>query len=348
VTRDGSHAAGVGLERHDGAPEDVLAPAGGTGGAPRWIRVSRPHGVGRGGASTYRLARVPIVGPEGEAGRILAATAPGVPLRDGEGRLLASVAGQLWVALERSRLRDDATEAEILRRSDEVKSALIDAVSHDLRTPLASIIASAGSLRQRDVQWSDEEREAFAGAIEQEARRLNRIVGNLLDLGRIRAGAIHPDTAWYEPVALIREVAGRVAGVSTDGLQRLVLELPDELPPVPLDYSKVDQILTNVLENALKFSPPGSKVRVTAEMTEGALQVSVEDSGPGLAPEERRRVFEPFYRVGGSLAPGSGLGLAIASGLVRAHGGELRADPRAGGGTRFTFTIPSEEVDTSS
>ena len=345
ATRDGDLTAGLALERRDGAPEDVLAAAGGTGGATRWVRVSPPHGVRRGAVPPYRLARVPIMAPDGEAGAILAATAPGTPLGDGAGRLLASVAGQLWVALERSRLRDDATEAEVLRRSDEAKSALIDAVSHDLRTPLASIIASAGSLQQRDVEWSGEERQAFAGAIEEEARRLNRIVGNLLDLGRIRAGAIHPDTAWYEPVALIRDVAGRVAPMTIDGPQRMVLELPDELPPVPLDYSMVDQILTNLLENALKFSSAGSTVRVTAEMTDGALQVSVEDSGPGLAPAERKRVFEPFYRVRGSSVPGSGLGLAIASGLVRAHGGELCADARAGGGTRFTFTIPGEEVD---
>ena len=126
-------------------------------------------------------------------------------------RLLESVSAQLWGAVDRARLRDEANEAEVLRGADQVKSALLDAVSHDLRTPLASILASAGSLRQRDVEWDDEAQRSFAEAIEQEAHRLDRIVGNLLDLSRLGSGALQPDRSWYEPTALINEVAGAAA-----------------------------------------------------------------------------------------------------------------------------------------
>jgi two-component system sensor histidine kinase KdpD len=340
---DSSHGVVEALDRRTGRTEDVLGSSGSSPGAQRWMRVSLPQG-GKRSASTFGLARVPISGPRGEAGVILVATQAGSRMTEDAGRLLASVSGQLWVALERSRLRDEATEAEVLRRSDDAKSALIDAVSHDLRTPLASIIAAAGSLRQRGVQWTEDEREGFAAAIEQEARRLDRIVGNLLDLGRIRAGAIHPATAWYELVALVREVAGRLEGLANERHQRLILDLPDELPPVALDYSMIDQVLTNLLENALKFSPSGTDVVVGASMTDESLSVRVDDAGAGLPESERQRVFDPFYRVRGAAAPGTGLGLAIASGLVRAHGGTISAEPRAGGGTRFTFTIPAEEA----
>ena len=148
-----------------------------------------------------------------------------------------------------ARLRDEANEAEVLRRGDQVKSALLDAVSHDLRTPLSSILASAGSLRQRDVEWDEEARRSFAEAIEQEAHRLDRIVGNLLDLSRLESGTLQPDRGWYEPTALINEVAARLRPLVAP--HPLALDLPDELPPVHLDYSEVDQVLSNLIENAL-------------------------------------------------------------------------------------------------
>jgi two-component system sensor histidine kinase KdpD len=331
------------IEDRDAGPMGVLAPAApGASDPGRWIRVSPPHGSRRPRASTpYRLARVPIRSPQGDAGEIVLAADAHVTLDARAARLLSAVAAQLWVALERARLREEATEAEVLRRSDEAKSALLDAVSHDLRTPLASIIASAGSLRQTGVEWSADERQGFAAAIEQEAERLDRIVGNLLDLGRLRAGAIHPDTAWYEPVTLIREVVGRLAPLTARHEMRL--DLPDELPPVAMDYSKVDQILTNLVENAAKYSPAGGEIRVAAAIDDGALRVSVTDSGPGIDPRAFGRIFQPFYRIGRPRQPGTGLGLALASGLVQAHGGRIWAEQPARGGTRFVFTIPTDE-----
>jgi two-component system sensor histidine kinase KdpD len=327
---------------------EMLAPpaSGGRRVAGRgagWVRVSPPHRPTGVQLSRHRLARAAITSPEGEeVGHITLVAGTDVPFDERAARLLVAVTPQLWVALERARLRQEATEAEVLRRADEAKSALLDAVSHDLRTPLASIITSAGSLRQTDVAWSTEERAEFATAIEQEAVRLDRIVGNLLDLSRIRAGTLHPDRAWYEPVAVVRDVLARLG--SATARHEVRLDAPDELPPVAMDYSEVDQVLTNLVENAAKHAPPSSSIVVGAEVADGTLTIHVDDDGPGIPPGELARVFEPFHRVGSTRSPGTGLGLAVARGLVEAHGGRIWAERRAEGGTRFAFTIPAGAV----
>jgi two-component system, OmpR family, sensor histidine kinase KdpD len=321
--------AGGGLE--------VLSPSGG-----RWVRVVQPR-AGRAAASAasvpaLRLLRVPVRAPHGETGEVILAARRDSRFGPAEVRLLESVSAQLWGAVDRARLRDEANEAEVLRRGDQVKSALLDAVSHDLRTPLASILASAGSLRQRNVEWDDEARRSFAEAIEQEAHRLDRIVGNLLDLSRLESGALQPDRGWYEPTALINEVAARLRPLVAP--HALVLDLPDELPPVHLDYSEVDQVLSNVIENAAKYSPPESEIRVTAAVADGSLRVDVSDQGPGVAGDAMPRLFEPFFRGNRGQRGGSGLGLAVARGLVEAHGGRIWAENRPEGGARFSFEIP--------
>jgi two-component system sensor histidine kinase KdpD len=234
-------------------------------------------------------------------------------------------------------------QAEVLRRADQAKSALLDAVSHDLRTPLSSIIASAGSLLQSDVDWADAERQAFAQGIQHEAERLDRIVGNLLDLSRLESGELQPDRGWYEPIALIHDVVGRLRQLI--GTHPIRLDLPDELPPVLLDYSKVDQVLSNLVENAAKYSPSGAEIGIAATVTDGSLRVTVSDDGVGIAPEALPHIFEPFFR--GSRArrqSGSGLGLAVARGLVKAHRGRIWAENRPGGGASFSFDIPGNGV----
>ena len=318
-----------------GGGSEVLSPSGG-----RWVRVVQPHASRPVGSSSpaLRLLRVPVRAPHGETGEVILAAPRESRFGPGEVTLLEAVSAQLWGAVDRARLRDEANEAEVLRRGDQVKSALLDAVSHDLRTPLASILASAGSLRQRDVEWDDDTRRSFAEAIEQEAHRLNRIVGNLLDLSRLESGTLQPDRGWYEPTALINEVAARLRPLVAP--HRLTLDLPDELPPVHLDYSEVDQVLSNLIENAAKYSPPESEIRVSAAVNDGALRVEVSDHGPGVAREAMPRLFEPFFRGTRAQRGGSGLGLAVARGLVEAHGGRIWADNRPEGGARFSFEIP--------
>jgi two-component system sensor histidine kinase KdpD len=321
-----------------GSGSEVLNVEGG-----RWVQVRPPHGM-RQATSPHRVLRVPVRGPHGPAGAILLAGSRDTKLGPSAVRLLDALSAQLWPVVDRARLRDEANAAEVLRRADQLKSALLDAVSHDLRTPLASILASSGSLRQADVEWSDEQRRGFAEAIEQEAGRLDRIVGNLLDLSRLESGTLQPDRGWYEPTALIHEVAARLRPLV--GSHRLTLELPDELPPVHVDYSEVDQVLTNLIENAAKYSPAQCEIRVGADVRDGRLRVSVTDDGPGISREALPRLFEPFYRARGAPRGGSGLGLAVARGLVEAHGGRIWAENRPEGGAAFTFEIPAEDAGT--
>jgi two-component system sensor histidine kinase KdpD len=318
-----------------GGGSEVLSPSGG-----RWVRVVQPH-AGRATASpapALRLLRVPVRAPHGETGEVILAARRDSRFGPADVRLLESVSAQLWGAVDRARLRDEANEAEVLRRADQAKSALIDAVSHDLRTPLASIVASAGSLRQRDVEWDEEARRSFAEAIEQEAHRLDRIVGNLLDLSRLESGTLQPDRGWYEPTALINDVAARLRPLLAP--HTLALDLPEELPPVHLDYSEVDQVLSNLIENAARYSPPESEIRVSAAVADGSLRVDVTDNGPGVARDAMPRLFEPFFRGSRAQRGGSGLGLAVARGLVEAHGGRIWAENRPEGGARFSFEIP--------
>ena len=328
-----SAGASPDLESASSGGAEVLSPV-----QARWLRVRPPHG-GPGSTSQHRLLRVPVRGPHGQAGEVLLAAERDTQLGPSATRLLEAVSAQLWGTVERARLRDEANAAEVLRRADQLKSTLLDAVSHDLRTPLASILASAGSLRQHDVDWDEEERRGFAEAIEQEAGRLDRIVGNLLDLSRLESGTLEPDRGWYEPTALINEVAARLRPLVTPHALRL--DLPDELPPVHVDYTEVDQVLTNLIENAAKYSPPEAEITVSAAVRDGALLVNVADGGPGISDEAMPRLFEPFFRATGVQRGGSGLGLAVARGLVEAHGGRIWAENRPQGGASFSFEIPA-------
>jgi two-component system sensor histidine kinase KdpD len=304
-----------------------------------WLRVSLPHGERRG--STIRgLTRVPIRGHAEPLGNlILLAGRARADFGHRDARLLATAASQLGLAVEQERLRRQATEAEVLRRSNQLKNALLNAVSHDLRTPLSSIVASAGTLRMADVEWSVEERRDFAGAIELEAERLNRIVGNLLDLSRIQGGALTPTRDWHDPALLVRSAVERLRPL-LDG-HRLVVDIPADLPAVLLDPVEIDQVVSNLVENAAKYSPPGEPILVSAAIVGQELRVSVDDHGAGLPAGDTAKLFEPFYRAPGShRVRGSGLGLAVARGLVTAHGGRIWAENRPEGGARFSFTLP--------
>jgi two-component system sensor histidine kinase KdpD len=260
-------------------------------------------------------------------------------------RLLSAVASQMGLVVERERLRREATEAEVLRRTDQLRAALLNAVSHDLRTPLASIIASAGSLRQSDVVWTEQERAEFAQAIEDQAQRLDRIVGNLLDLSRIEGGTLRPEKGWYDLGALIDDVVGRLRPITSR--HRVVVAVEEDLPPVLLDYVEIDQVLSNLIENATKYAPAGTDILVRARRAGAEVRVEVADQGPGIPAPSLPHLFDPFYRVdkGKLRSKGLGLGLAVAKGLVDAHGGRIWVDGRPGGGAAFTFTLPLGERD---
>jgi two-component system sensor histidine kinase KdpD len=261
-------------------------------------------------------------------------------------RLLSAVGAQIASAIERAELETQATEAEILRRTDELRTALLNAVSHDLRTPLSSIIASADSILQRDVQWTEDERRDFAGTIEQEARRLNRLVGNLLDLSRIQAGSLVPQKGWYDLGAVIDGVLGRLRPPIL--AHRVKLQVPDNLPPIYFDYVEIDAVLTNIIENAVKYTPRDSEIQISVHLNKDEVLVEIADDGPGIPEDALPRIFDPFYRApGAGVGGGTGLGLAVAKGLVEAHGGEMTAQNSDQGGALFSFTLPTRSTDSA-
>jgi len=254
--------------------------------------------------------------------------------------LLATLAAQLGGAIEREQLRVVAADAQALRRADELKSALLAAVSHDLRTPLAAIVATAGNLQQEDVDWTARERRGFAAAIEGEARRLDRLVTNLLDVSRIEAGGLRPRLGWYDPGALVDEVLGHTRPLLAR--HRLVVEVAHDLPPLALDYVQIAQVLVNLLENATKYAPAGTTVCLTVRRTAREVVIAVMDDGPGLPAGASDQLFAPFYRAAepGGGPHGTGLGLAVARGFVAAHGGRIWGEDRPEGGARFAFALP--------
>lgn len=245
--------------------------------------------------------------------------------------------------IERARLRRENLRIAVLQRTDALRAALLSSVSHDLRTPLASIKAAASTLLQEDVQWDEETKRSFARSIEREADRLNRLVSNLLDMSRIEDGAIKPEKEWYMLPELIQDVLGRLRPL----LQGRVVntQVPADLPPVELDYMQIDQVLTNLIENAVRYTPKDSPIDVSAHGEGAQVVISVADRGPGIPPADLERVFDKFYRVldGKSKtgrSTGSGLGLAVSKGLVEAHGGRIWAEPREGGGVVFSVVLP--------
>jgi two-component system sensor histidine kinase KdpD len=307
--------------------------------------------------------RVVVVDPEGRAqdevtsGRVDPADVVSVPLVAGDvvvGRIevsgaahrggpdpdvLTTFAGQLALAIERMRLADVASEARVEAEASRIRAALFSSVTHDLRTPLASITASASSLLEEGVPFSEEQRLELLRTILEESERLNRLVANLMDLSRLRAGALVPS---LEPVpfedvlgAVVERMRPRLAG------RRVSVRVRDDVPPVAIDVVQMDQVVTNLLENAAAYSPPGTEITVSAIRWQNLLEVRVADHGPGIAPGERHRVFEEFYRrdVGGRRS-GTGLGLAIAQAVVQAHGGTIWVEDTPGGGATVGFRLP--------
>ena len=243
-------------------------------------------------------------------------------------RVLPPLAALLAVVVDRSVLQAEALEAEALRRSDALKTALLRAVSHDLRSPLTAILASAGALANPELRLDETDRAGLADAIREEARRLDRVVGDLLDLSRLEAGAAEPHRELWP----VDELVGQALDGVGAGAERVVVELDADAPPVYVDAAQIERVLANLIENALKFSPPGSRVVVRAEQGATELRIHVVDRGPGLSAAERSAVFQPFRRGERASGSGAGVGLAIARGFAEANGGQLwtQEDPAGG------------------
>jgi two-component system sensor histidine kinase KdpD len=262
----------------------------------------------------------------------------GAHLTADDQRVLRTFLSNLAVALHSRRLQADADVAAHLAEADALRTALLQAVSHDLRTPLASIKASATSLLQSDVAWTAEQRREFAHTIDTEADRLNRVVTNLLDMSRLQAGAV---TVANRPVYLEDIVATALASVDHDPNQ-VVVAVPETVPPVEADPALLERAVANIVANALAWSPSGAVVRVEAAPIGHRVHLRVIDRGPGVGPADRERVFQPFQRLGDrSTQPGVGLGLAVARGFVHVLGGEILLEDTPGGGLTVVVDLPA-------
>jgi two-component system, OmpR family, sensor histidine kinase KdpD len=250
-------------------------------------------------------------------------------------RLAQALARLIDLARERERLAERSAAAEAARRADAAKTALLHAISHDLRSPLTAITTAASGLRQHDL--SPDDHEGLLGAIEGESDRLARMVDDLLDLSRIEAGAVNPQTDWCDLADAVARAAEQVQRRFGD--HPIELDLPPDLPLVRADAAQLERVFSNLLENAVKFSPGGTAVRVSGGSGGGKVTVRVSDSGPGIPTSKRSDIFEPFVR-GTNTGQGSGLGLAISRGLVVANDGEISLQGRAGGGSTFAVAFP--------
>jgi two-component system sensor histidine kinase KdpD len=285
----------------------------------------------------------PIVVGDHRAGVIRTYTSPNGPrLGDGERHLIRTFTAQLGLALEGTRLATVAQEAQVDAERSRLEAALLQSVTHDLRTPLASITASVTSLLDRDADIERDDRTDLLETIHQESARLDRLVGNLLDLTRLRAGALTPSKRPTSIEEVIEGVLARLEPVLRGHSLNVVLR--EDLPEVPIDVVQMDQALTNILENAAKYSPPRSQISVAAARWEDSVQVRIADQGTGIDPELRERVFEPFLRGDGAVS-GTGLGLAIAHAVVVAHGGSIWIENAPGGGTAVVFRLPLRQDD---
>lgn len=311
----------------------VFAAPGGPDRPGRWIVLKA-----RGERQGTPVANFPLRSDGRQIG-MLRLVGRSTGFADDETHLLAMIADRLALNFQQETLRKEANRAEILRRTDELRSALLSSVSHDLRTPLAAIKASAESLLQDDVPWSEEDRQGFAAAIVRESDRLNRLVANLLDMSRIEGGALRPQYDWYDVGELVREVISRLRPALQG--RRVELSIADGLPPVSIDYLMIDQVVTNLIENAVKYTPSGTPLDVRIQRVDDQIRVEIVDHGPGIPPSKRATVFDKFYRIEAkSQVRGSGLGLAVSKGLVEGHDGHIWVEETPGGGATFVFELP--------
>jgi len=288
----------------------------------RWVRIAASGRAAAGAAVTRVGVRSDLA---------LEVSGQPVPIAPG---LLAGFAAQAAAALDRERLRTQAAQAEALAEGNRMRTALLAAVSHDLRTPLASIKASVSSLRQTDVAWTESDKEALLATIEQNADRLDGLIGNLLDMSRLHTGSLQP---FLRPIT-IDEVAP-IALRGLDESANLRLEVPDGMPLVLADPGLLERVLANLFSNALHHSPPTRPPVLQARRVDGTVVLEVIDHGPGVPDKLKTQIFEPFQRFDNRKV-GVGLGLAVAKGFTEAMGGGIVAADTPGGGLTVRITLP--------
>lgn len=281
---------------------------------------------------------IPLIAGERDLGVLVLVPGSG-GLGEAERRVATILAGQTASALERAILEREAREARVAAEANRVRRALLSAVSHDFRTPLSSIKAAVTALLAPGGPPPGAAARELLETAAEETDRLERLVTNLLDLTRIRSGALAPERVPL-PVEAVLEDA--LAGLrrQLEG-RRVDLVIRPDLPAVSVDPVQVAQVFRNVIENATKFAPPGTPIRIAASRWHDAVEVRVSDRGPGIPASERSAVFEEFYRGGDGRTGGTGLGLAVAKAIARAHTGDIWIEETPGGGATVAVRLPA-------
>ena len=256
-------------------------------------------------------------------------------------QLLRVYASQSVLAIERARLLQSETRTKVLEESDRLKTSLLSSVSHELRTPLATIKAAVSSLRSKTVEWDSEARTVLLEAVDEETDHLNQLVENLLNMSRIESGALQPNLEWNSLGEIVASVIKRFSQPAKRLSHTIVVELPEELPLVRVDYLQMEQVFTNLISNSMKYSPESSEIKIQAQpLREDAIRVQVSNQGPPVPEEHLERIFDKFHRItAADRVTGTGLGLSICKGIIEAHGGQIWAENLTDG-FAFNFTLP--------
>ncbi len=310
--------------------------------AAQWV-LDRARNAGRGTPQFADSAAVyiPMKGAREMAGVMAALPEEGDVLADAQVAMLELFATQIALAIERTQSQNAAESARIRMQTEQMRSSLLSAVSHDLRTPLASITGAASTLRQQGDRLDLRTRQDLLESIAEEAERLGRIVGNLLDMTRLESGVeLRRELYPLEEIvgAALQRMDAQLAG------RKVITAIPEELPLVFADDVLLGQLVGNLIENAAKYTPSGAEIEVAAEAHEGCVMLEVRDRGPGIPDGEQDRIFEKFYRGRSAGSRGAGLGLAICRAIAEAHRGSIKAFNRQGGGAVFRVVLPLEKA----
>ena len=344
-------AVAVYLPHDSGRLEPVVSSMGRTPLGPREIAVATwayEHaelaGNGTGTLPDATYLYLPMITPRGTAGVLAVAPPEGEALLSPDNRqILETLATQTGLAIERDELAERTRCAMVEVETERLRSSLLSSVSHDLRTPLAVISGATDALLELEEGGDRATRQELLRDVLKESHHLTRLVDNLLSMTRLDAGSIRVEKQWYPLEDVIGSALGRLGKDLAD--RRVNKLLPDDLPLVPLDGVLIEQVLVNLLENAVRYSDPGTAIDILARAENDAVVITVADRGPGLAEGEEVKVFDKLFRGAASensAERGVGLGLAIARAIVEAHGGRVWAENRAGGGAMFSFRLPLE------
>ncbi len=297
---------------------------------------SKPAGRFTDTLSAADATYLPLLTPSGTVGVLAVRTRKNERLSVDEEALLDTFARQVALVIQRELLDEAAEQSAMLRESERLHNTLLNSISHELRTPISTIVGASSSLLDPNI--SAESRKTLLGDLQAAADRLNRLVENLLDMTRLESGLLKLKLEWCDIGDLINVALSSTSKRLVD--HPVTLHIAPDLPLVQLDFVLMEQVLVNLLDNAASYTPPSTPVEISAAQTDGTVSITVADHGRGLPPDDLERVFDKFYRVPGSKAGGTGLGLSICRGLVNAHGGTLEASNRPEGGAVFTIRLP--------